>query len=165
MFTFKPKFAAGRGGGVGGRFVWYTHDALSKILGTGSRHTKSALRQPQGRKRTWWVSCKNNSQCKEQEQYTPIYSSYCAFWVKFWRYTSLQLQCTCGLQCEYVRLSAIILVSINPCEHIAVWAFIGVGIFPVSIHDSGVLSVRNCRVGFCHGTDNIYIYIYIYKGL
>jgi hypothetical protein len=24
----------------------------------------------------------------------------------------------------------------------------GVGIFPVSIHDSGVLSVRNCRVGF-----------------
>jgi hypothetical protein len=29
-----------------------------------------------------------------------------------------------------------------------VWAFIGVGIFPVSIHDCGVLSVRNCRVGF-----------------
>ena len=35
IFTFKPKFAAGRGGGRG-RFVRYTHDALSKILGTGS---------------------------------------------------------------------------------------------------------------------------------
>jgi hypothetical protein len=41
-----------------------------------------------------------------------------------------------------------------------------VGIFPVSIHDSGVLSVRNCRVGFrrvgfFHGTNIDILNLYV----
>jgi hypothetical protein len=66
----------------------------------------------------------------------------CAYF-PLWRFARVSI-----CPCEHLSMWAIIRVSIYQCEHISVWAFIGVGIFPVSIHDSGVLSVRNCRVGF-----------------
>jgi hypothetical protein len=40
------------------------------------------------------------------------------------------------------------------CEHFSAWAIFRVGVFHVSIYDSGVSSVRDFRVGFFHGTVN-----------